>query len=668
MTFQNLEIIRPILDAISLEGYENPSPIQVEAMPIIFSGRDLLASAQTGTGKTAAFAIPIVQSLHLNKTPDTPRVIKALVLSPTRELAEQIKVSFRTYIGQLNLKVGAIYGGVAQKGQESMLNKGIDILIATPGRLIDLMKQKVVKLNDVKYFVLDEADTLLDMGFINDVKYIKGFIPRERQTMMFSATISKSVANLASTLLNEPQQLELAPADLMLENINHSMFYANKNHKNELLLDLLTNPTLVSVLVFTRTKRGANDLAKFLGEYGLKVDAIHGNKTQGKRQLALDNFKTRKTRVLIATDIAARGIDIDDLSHVINFDLPENGETYVHRIGRTGRKGLKGQAISFVSKNEIGLLKAIQRHTGLDIKVLKLEPVKEDSKFQKVVADSTRKEETAFEKKANNMKAKIDKYFDKKRAKTSNQVEQEEAKEEVKTFSKREENKNETRKVTFAKPQDHLSKRPYKKFNDKKDDYAGSERKSKSYSDFPKKSFDKRNNENGYQNRPNKPNTWKKRNEDTTDLDGGFLKSFEDKRGETNNTRSPRNNTWKSGKSYEQRDGEKSFKKTYNRTKDNDYQPRSDKPNSWSKSRTNDGKSFEKSAQKPFQKRFVKENEATGEKRTNKEFKPFNSFKKNSQEKPFRNGERKSQSGEKTFGRKPFAKSKNSFGRNNIKG
>lgn len=611
MTFQNLEIIRPILDAISLEGYENPSPIQVEAMPIIFSGRDLLASAQTGTGKTAAFAIPIVQSLHLNKIPDTPRIIKALVLAPTRELAEQIKVSFRTYIGQLNLKVGAVYGGVAQKGQESMLNKGIDILIATPGRLIDLMKQKLVKLSEVKYFVLDEADTLLDMGFINDVKYIKGFIPRERQTMMFSATISKSVANLASTLLNDPQQLELAPADLMLENINHSMFYANKNHKNELLLDLLTNPTLVSVLVFTRTKRGANDLAKFLGEYGLKVDAIHGNKTQGKRQLALDNFKTRKTRVLIATDIAARGIDIDDLSHVINYDLPENGETYVHRIGRTGRKGLKGEAISFVSKNEVGLLKAIQRHTGLDIKVLKLEPVKADSKFQKVVAVSTNKDETAFEQKAKNTRMKFDKYFDKKPANKIVPEKQEEATIESNTFTKRDEHKKDTKKVTFTKPQDHLAKKPYSKFRNAKSDYSEGERKQKSHSDFSKKRFDKSSNETGYQSRAAKPNSWRKRNENSNDLDGGFLKSFEEKRGETNKTRTPRNNAWKSGKSYETKEGEK---------------------------------------------------------RTNKEFKPYSSYKKNSQEKSFKNGSGKFQNREKSFGRKPSAKPKNSFGRNNIKG
>lgn len=389
MTFKDLEIIQPILDAIAEEGYETPSPIQTQAMPIIFSGRDILASAQTGTGKTAAFAIPIIQSIYLNKNPETKGSIKALVLSPTRELAEQIKTSFRTYGSKINTKVGAIYGGVSQKGQESMLFKGIDILVATPGRLIDLMKQHKVRLNDVKYFVLDEADTLLDMGFINDVKYIKGFIQKERQSMMFSATISKEIASLSNIILTDPVKLELAPETFMLDTINHSMFFANKNKKNELLLDLLTDSKLESVLVFTRTKRGANQLVNFLLEYGLKVDAIHGNKSQAKRQVALNSFKTKQTRVLVATDIAARGIDIDDLSHVINYDLPENGETYVHRIGRTGRRGLTGEAISFVDKNEVGLLKAIQKYTGLSLKVLKLEPVSEDSKFKKVVEGFT---------------------------------------------------------------------------------------------------------------------------------------------------------------------------------------------------------------------------------------------------------------------------------------
>lgn len=386
MTFENLDIIKPILDAILEEGYITPSEIQQEALPLILEGRDLLASAQTGTGKTAAFALPIIQSLYLNKEDQNKRgPIKALVLAPTRELAEQIKASFKIYASKINVKVGAIYGGASQKAQEGMLNKGIDVLVATPGRLIDLMNQKIVKLNEVEYFVLDEADTLLDMGFIRDVKFIKGFIPKERQTLMFSATISKEVSSLASELLVDPVQLELAPPTMMLDKINHSVFFIDKKNKKEALLDLLTQPELESVLVFTRTKHGANKLVTYLEEYGLECDAIHGNKSQNKRQQALDDFKARKLRVLVATDIAARGIDINELSHVINFDLPESPETYIHRIGRTGRKGLKGEAYSFCSPDERGLLREIEKHTGLTLKVKELVPVSEDSKFRKVI-------------------------------------------------------------------------------------------------------------------------------------------------------------------------------------------------------------------------------------------------------------------------------------------
>ena len=386
MTFQQLDIIAPILAAIDQQGYENPSPIQTEALPIILEGHDLLASAQTGTGKTAAFAIPIIQLLANSKSEkEESRKIKALVLSPTRELAEQIKESFKTYAGKLNIKTGAIYGGASQRGQEIMLKKGIDVLVATPGRLIDLMKQRVVSLSDVKYFVLDEADTLLDMGFIKDVKHIKGFITKERQTLMFSATVSPEVAKLAGELLVNPKTLIMAPPEMMIDKINHSLFYVEKKQKFELLLDLLTDPKLESVLVFTRTKHGANRLVKDLIEYGVKVDAIHGNKSQSARQQALNDFKAKRTRVLIATDIASRGIDIDDLSHVINYDLPESAETYVHRIGRTGRRGLKGEAFTFCSNGEKALLRAVEKHTGLKLTVLDLKPVSEDSKFKRVV-------------------------------------------------------------------------------------------------------------------------------------------------------------------------------------------------------------------------------------------------------------------------------------------
>ena len=386
MTFQQLDIIAPILAAIDQEGYETPSPIQVEALPIILGGHDLLASAQTGTGKTAAFAIPIIQLIaNAKEAGDDGRRIRALVLSPTRELAEQIKESFKTYAGKLNIKTGAIYGGASQKGQEMMLKRGIDVLVATPGRLIDLMRQKIVSLSDVRYFVLDEADTLLDMGFIKDVKHIKGFITKERQTLMFSATVSPEVAKLAGELLINPKTLIMAPPEMMIDKINHSLFYVDKKQKFELLLDLLTDAKLESVLVFTRTKHGANKLVKDLVEYGVKVDAIHGNKSQSARQTALNDFKSKRIRVLIATDIASRGIDIDDLTHVINFDLPESPESYVHRIGRTGRRGLSGEAYTFCSPGERALLKAVEKHTGLKLTVLDLKPVSEDSKFKRVV-------------------------------------------------------------------------------------------------------------------------------------------------------------------------------------------------------------------------------------------------------------------------------------------
>lgn len=392
MTFKDLKIIDPILRAIEGEGYEIPSPIQVEAIPLLLERKDLLASAQTGTGKTAAFAIPIIQQIVKAKESDADlekRIIRALILAPTRELAEQIKQSFQTYSGKLNIKTGVIYGGVGQRAQENMIRGGIDILIATPGRLIDLMHQKIVRLNTVEHFVLDEADMLLDMGFIKDVKYIKGFIPKTRQTMMFSATISSEISSLANDLLVDPKHLDMAPPEKMIDKISHSIFFIEKKEKFDLLLDLLTDKKLESVLVFVKTKHAANTLVEQLQEYGVGVDAIHGSKSQRARQTALDDFKNKRIRVLVATDIAARGIDIDELSHVINYDLPISPETYVHRIGRTGRCGLTGEAFTFCSKAERSLLRAVETHTGLKLKVLKLEPISPDSKFKKVIEAKT---------------------------------------------------------------------------------------------------------------------------------------------------------------------------------------------------------------------------------------------------------------------------------------
>jgi len=370
MTFDQLNIITPILKAISLQGYETPSPIQEKAIPVLLEGKDMMASAQTGTGKTAGFAIPIIQGLYESKDKDNHKhIIKALILAPTRELAEQIKDSFKAYSHGLGLKTEAIYGGVSQRNQEIALKKGIDILVATPGRLLDLCNQNLVKLDLVQYFVLDEADRMLDMGFIHDVRKILKQVPVHRQTMLFSATIPKEIMALSKDMLKDPVKIEVTPPETMVEKIEQKLFHVSKKDKIQLLLDLLVNPKLESVLIFTRTKHGANKLVKELVSYGLKADAIHGNKSQSRRQIVLNMFKNKQLRVLVATDIAARGIDIDELSHVINYDLPESAETYVHRMGRTGRAGLSGEAFTFCSQDELHLLNAIEKHIKIKITV-----------------------------------------------------------------------------------------------------------------------------------------------------------------------------------------------------------------------------------------------------------------------------------------------------------
>lgn len=375
MTFQALNLIEPILKAVAFEGYTEPSPIQEQAIPVLLEGKDILASAQTGTGKTAAFAIPIIQALyHEGIEKGYNKHIKALILAPTRELAEQIKESFRTYSRGLGLKTEVIYGGVSQRNQEKALNQGVDVLIATPGRLLDLMGQGLVHLDKVKFFVLDEADRMLDMGFVHDVRRIMITVPKLRQTMLFSATIPNEILKLANELLTNPVRIEVTPPDQMIDKIKQSLFYVSKKDKTNLLIDLLVNPEMKSVLIFTRTKHGANKLVKELLAYGVKADAIHGNKSQNNRQKALSDFKLGKLRVLVATDIAARGIDIDQLSHVINYDLPETPETYVHRMGRTGRAGLSGEAYSFCSQDENHLLKQVEKHIKMSIPVNETHP------------------------------------------------------------------------------------------------------------------------------------------------------------------------------------------------------------------------------------------------------------------------------------------------------
>lgn len=375
MLFENLNIIEPIQRALKAEGYTKATPIQSKAIPQLLEGMDLLGCAQTGTGKTAAFAIPILQGLsYEQRNIKGNRPIKALILAPTRELAIQIGDSFQSYGKNLGLRTLTIFGGVSQHPQTKALVRGIDILVATPGRLLDLINQKYVKLNQLKHFVLDEADLMLDMGMLQDVRKIMKFMPAERQNMLFSATMPKEIAKLAGSILHNPVKVAITPVSSAVEIIEQNIYYVNKSNKISLLIHLLKNKAIVSALVFSRTKHGADKIVKSLEKAGYQAQAIHGNKSQNARQLALSNFKERKTRILVATDIAARGIDIEELSHVINFNLPEVPETYVHRIGRTGRAGLGGTAISFCDQEEMPLLDGIEKLVSKSIPVVEVHP------------------------------------------------------------------------------------------------------------------------------------------------------------------------------------------------------------------------------------------------------------------------------------------------------
>ena len=370
MTFEQLHIIPQILEALSQEGYVTPTPIQEKAIPIVLAGRDLLGCAQTGTGKTAAFSIPIIQNLQAKPRTPGRRPIKALVLTPTRELAIQIDQSFESYGHLTHLRHTVIFGGVSQQPQTNALNQGVDVLVATPGRLLDLISQKLVDLRQLDYFVLDEADRMLDMGFIHDIKRILPLLPKQRQTLFFSATMPPEIAELADSILQNPEKVAITPPSSTVDMIDQSLYFVEKNDKKPLLIELLKNKDITSALVFSRTKHGADKIARFLVQAGISADAIHGEKSQNARQRALNNFKDHKIKVLVATDIAARGIDIDELSHVFNNDLPEVPETYVHRIGRTGRAGNNGTAISFCSSDEMQQLKDIQKLIGKQIPVI----------------------------------------------------------------------------------------------------------------------------------------------------------------------------------------------------------------------------------------------------------------------------------------------------------
>ncbi len=367
MTFQDLQLIKPLLRAIEEKGYEVPTPIQQQAIPPVLQGRDLLGCAQTGTGKTAAFTLPILQLLAAEPSPKGRRPIRALVLTPTRELAIQIDECCRDYARYTTLRHCVIFGGVGQQPQVNAIQRGVDLLIATPGRLIDLIGQGHISLADIRFFVLDEADRMLDMGFIHDIRRILPMLPAKKQTLFFSATMPDSIMKLVSSLLHDPARITVTPPASVVDTIGQQIYFVEKNDKNALLIDLLKRPESGSTLVFTRTKYGADKVARVLVKAGIPSSAIHGNKSQNARQKAMADFRSGACRALIATDIAARGIDISELPLVVNFELPEVPETYVHRIGRTGRAGHEGAAISFCSSDERPLLNDIEKTIGLRI-------------------------------------------------------------------------------------------------------------------------------------------------------------------------------------------------------------------------------------------------------------------------------------------------------------
>jgi ATP-dependent RNA helicase RhlE len=374
MHFESLNIIEPILRSLKEEGYTIPTPIQIQAIPIVLKGIDLIGCAQTGTGKTAAFAVPILQILSNNKSFDKKKKIRSLIVTPTRELAIQIEESFNAYGRHTGLNCTVVFGGVNQNPQTTILRRGVDILVATPGRLLDLMNQGYISLKDVEIFVLDEADRMLDMGFIHDVKRIIAALPQKRQSLFFSATMPPEIVKLAGSIVYKPVKVEVTPSASTVDIVNQFVYFIDKGNKNALLIDLLKDEKIKTALVFTRTKFGADKVVKVLNKRNITAEAIHGNKAQNARQRALSSFKAQTTRVLVATDIAARGIDVDDLEYVINYEIPNISETYVHRIGRTGRAGANGTAISFCDAEEKVYLRDIEKLITKKITVVEDHP------------------------------------------------------------------------------------------------------------------------------------------------------------------------------------------------------------------------------------------------------------------------------------------------------
>lgn len=391
MTFKELDLIDPILRALEAEGYTQPTPIQEQSIPILLKKRDLLGCAQTGTGKTAAFSIPIIQHLHAEVDPKQKRQIRSLIVTPTRELALQIDESIKTYAKFTQLKSTVIFGGVKQLSQTKALQQGVDILVATPGRLLDLIAQGFISLKHIKYFVLDEADQMLDMGFIHDIKKILAKLPERRQSLFFSATMAPAIVELSNQILGNPEKVTIQPKQTTAEKVDQSVYMVSKGDKVKLLVHLIHEKEAASTLVFSRTKHGANKIVKKLAQAGIEAEAIHGNKSQNIRVKALNGFKEGRIKVLVATDIAARGIDVEELSLVINYDLPNVPETYVHRIGRTGRAKASGEAISFCDAEERAYLRDIQKLIKQDI------PLVEDQSFH-----DTSKEEKPAKKQNNN--------------------------------------------------------------------------------------------------------------------------------------------------------------------------------------------------------------------------------------------------------------------------
>ncbi len=394
MRFEDLEIVEPILKALNQKGYTHPTPIQEKAIPLVLDRKDVLACAQTGTGKTAAFAIPIIQLIHRieGKDNNSSHKIRSLIVTPTRELAIQIDENIKAYSANTKVRHAVIFGGVKQHQQVAKLKKGVNILVATPGRLLDLIGQGIISLDDIKLFVLDEADRMLDMGFINDIKQLLKLLPEKRQSLFFSATMPDNIVKLSRQILNNPIKVEVAPVSSTAETIQQYLYYTNRTSKKDLLLHILNDDKIDQALIFSRTKHGSDRIARNLKKQGIQSNAIHGDKAQNQRQKALRDFKAGKTRVLVATDIAARGIDIDKLKYVINYDIPNIAETYVHRIGRSGRAGEDGIAISICEPEENAFVKSIQKLIGKKIEEI------QDNPFPQTDKPMTAEEKKEWEK------------------------------------------------------------------------------------------------------------------------------------------------------------------------------------------------------------------------------------------------------------------------------